>query len=134
MVILCVDDDERVRLLLLKLLKADGLTVLSAEDGKSALEVSRNHTGPIDLLLSDVKMPGMNGLELCEIVAAERPDTKVLLMSGDLASREHIDMSGVPCLQKPFTVTSLWLSVESLLGRIQGRLDPAAPGESETPG
>lgn len=116
MVILCAEDDEKIRLLLLKLLQADGFTVLTVGDGEAALEASRNHPGHIDLLLSDVGMPRMNGLELCKVIAAERPETKVLMMSGDLGWREQVSMLGVPFMQKPFTATAVRQSIEALLG------------------
>lgn len=121
MVILCAEDDEKIRLLLLKLLQGDGFTVMIAGDGQSALEASRNHPGHIDLLLSDVGMPRMNGLELCKFIAAERPDTKVLMMSGDLGWREQVSMFGLPFLQKPFTATAVRKSIEALLGPCEGR-------------
>jgi DNA-binding NtrC family response regulator len=84
----------------------------------AALEVSRNHPGTIDLLLSDVEMPRMGGLELCKSIVAERPGTKVLVMSCDLRVREQASMNGLPFLQKRFTVTALRDSLEALLGPI----------------
>jgi len=118
MVVLCAEDDDRILLFLSRLLIADGFTVLSAGDGEAALELSRNYSGSIDLLLSDVKMPRMNGLELCEIMASERPETKVLMMSGDFESREQVSMRGLAFVQKPFTARSLQESIERLLGPI----------------
>jgi two-component system cell cycle sensor histidine kinase/response regulator CckA len=84
MIILLAEDDLGVQFLIWRLLKADGHTVLTAGDGKAAEEASCNHPGPIDLLISDVGMPRMGGLELCRNVAVERPGIKVLIMSGDL--------------------------------------------------
>jgi DNA-binding response OmpR family regulator len=131
MVILCAEDDVHVKYFIWKLLKADGFTVLTAGDGEVALDVSRNYSGSIDLLLSDVAMPRMNGLELCKLITAERPNTKVLMMSGALGSREQIAMSGLPCLKKPFTATQLLDSIKSLLAdscndtrRGSGETDP----------
>jgi two-component system, cell cycle sensor histidine kinase and response regulator CckA len=116
MVMLLVDDDVTVLNYVRKLLKADGFTILTAGDGESALEVSRNHLGSIDLLLTDVKMPRMNGLALCKIISEERPDIKLLIMSGDLQERERVAMNGLPFLQKPFSHRSLRDSIEALLG------------------
>src|ERR1035441_9212064 len=121
MVILCAEDDEQIRSLLVKFLKADGFTVLTAGDGQSALEIARSHPGHIDLLLSDVAMPRMNGLELYRTVAVERSATKVLLMSGDLDWREQVSMLGLPFLQKPFTATAVRKSIEALFGPCSGQ-------------
>jgi two-component system, cell cycle sensor histidine kinase and response regulator CckA len=118
MVILLVEDDAQVRHFVWRALEGDGITVLIADHGEAALEVSRNHSGLVHLLLSDVHMPGMSGLELWKILAAERPDTKVLLMSGDLQRREQVVMAAIPFLQKPFTTKILRESITSLLGPI----------------
>lgn len=116
MVILCAEDDAAIRSYLVRLLKANGFTVLAAENGKTALEASRNYTGSIELLLSDVMMPGMDGLELRKNILAERPETKVLMMSGYTDRCEEISVAGLPFIQKPFTPTDLRRSITSLLG------------------
>ena len=103
MVILLAEDDVGLQFFVWRLLKADGLTVLTAGDGKAALEASRNYPGSIDLLLSDVGMPRMDGLELCKSIAAERPGITMPMMSGEPSCKEQVSMSGLPFLQKPFT-------------------------------
>jgi DNA-binding NtrC family response regulator len=118
MVILLAEDDVGVQFFVWSLLKADGFTVLTAGDGKAALEVSRNHPGSIDLVLSDVEMPQMGGLELCKTIASERPGIKVLMMSGVASCKEQDSMNGFPFLQKPFTCTVLRHSIEALIGPI----------------
>jgi DNA-binding NtrC family response regulator len=118
MVILLVEDDLNVQFLTWKLLKAEGFTVLNADSAESALETSRNYLGSIDLLLSDVAMPRMDGLELGENISAERPEIKVLMMSGDLRHRERACMNSLPFLQKPFTPTTLRDSIAGLLGPV----------------
>jgi two-component system, cell cycle sensor histidine kinase and response regulator CckA len=115
MVILLAEDDLQVQYFIWKLLKADGFTVLTGGNGAFALEASRNHPGPVDLLLTDMEMPRMGGLKLAETIAAERPGIKVLIMSGDLRDREGISVNGLPFLQKPFTPTALRESIETLL-------------------
>jgi two-component system, cell cycle sensor histidine kinase and response regulator CckA len=116
MVILVAEDDVHVQFLAWKLLKAAGFTVLKADNGEAALELSRNHPGIIDLLLADVAMPRLSGLELCRTIAAERQDIKLLLMSSDLRNREQASMNGLPFLQKPFSPEALQDSIETLLG------------------
>jgi DNA-binding response OmpR family regulator len=118
MVILLAEDDVGVQFFVWSLLKADGFSVLTAGDGISALEASRNHPGSIDLVLSDVGMPRMDGLELCKTLATERPGIKVLMMSGVASYKEQASMNGLPFLQKPFTCTVLRDSIEALLGPI----------------
>src|SRR5450759_1613142 len=90
MVILLVEDDVHVQYLIWKLLKADGFTVLTAGKSEFALEASRSHPGPIDLLLTDMEMPRMSGLELYRNIRAKRPGIKVLMISGDLREREQV--------------------------------------------
>src|SRR5664280_1750614 len=120
-VILLVEDDVHEQYSVWKLLKSDGFTVLTAGNGEFALEASRSHPGPIDLLLTDTEMPRMSGLELCRNVRAERPGIKVIVMSGDLG-REQVSMNGLRFLQKPFTPTALRNSIETLLGPMPNSL------------
>ena len=116
MVILVAEDHEDVRLAICNVLKAEGFTVLTADDGKAALELSRSYPGTIDLLLSDVDMPSLGGMELCETIAAERAGIKVLMMSGGLWGTEQVRMMEWPFLQKPFNGTALRQSIKALLG------------------
>src|SRR4051794_19564724 len=90
-VILVVDDEPDMRDILTRVLQKEGYFVLTAEDGEEALIVSRRFVGTIHILLSDVIMPKLDGLELRRHILAERPDTKVLLMSAD--SRLKFDES-----------------------------------------
>src|SRR5664280_2097815 len=120
-VILLVEDDVHEQYSVWKLLKSDGFTVLAAGNGEFALEASRSHPGPIDLLLTDTEMPRMSGLELCRNIRAERPGIKVIVMSGDLG-REQVSMNGLRFLQKPFTPTALRNSIETLLGPMPNSL------------
>ena len=118
MVILLVEDEIPVQYFIWKLLKADGFTILTAGSGEAALEASRGHPGPIDLLLTDVQMARMDGLELSRIIAAERPGIKVLIMSGALGERERAAMNGLRFLQKPFTRTALRDAIEAEIGPV----------------
>ncbi|MBL8627688.1 MAG: response regulator [Myxococcales bacterium] len=80
--VLVVDDDDRVRLLTERILVRAGYRVLVAASGPAALAAARDHVGEIDLLLSDMVMPGMSGSELAQAMTATRPRIKVLFMSG----------------------------------------------------
>ncbi len=79
--ILCADDDVFFLYSIWKALRADGFRVLTAGNATIALEVSRKHHGPIDLLLTCIDLPRMSGLELSGIIKAERPEIKVITMS-----------------------------------------------------
>ena len=78
--ILVVDDEGQVRNLARDILLGAGYRVLEAEDGEQALRLAEQHPGAIHVLLTDIMMPGMNGKELADRVAATRPDTKMIFM------------------------------------------------------
>jgi CheY-like chemotaxis protein len=102
--ILLVEDNDNLRDLVRIDLEVRGYTVLTACDGLNALEVEMDHDGPIDLLLSDIVMPTMGGIELAKALEETRPDTKVLLMSGYPSRGEikQVDLpEGVPLIRKP---------------------------------
>jgi len=80
--ILLVEDEIIVRQLVAEILETSGYAVLQAADGPSGLELLRRHSDPIDLLLTDVVMPGMSGPEVAQAVSSMRPGTQVLYMSG----------------------------------------------------
>ena len=118
--ILVAEDEESVRSMVRKILGSAGYTVLEARHGADALLVSREYLGSIDLLLTDVVMPEMNGLRLAEIVGRERPDTPVVFMSGytrDEVDRKGLTQPGVAFLPKPFTVNELASLVRQVLDR-----------------
>jgi two-component system, cell cycle sensor histidine kinase and response regulator CckA len=114
-VVLCADNDAYTLFSIWKALRAEGFTVFTAGNGPAALEISRTHLGPIDLLITSIDLPQISGLELFEAIKAERPGLKVLLMARD--SRESVQASipGLPFLQKPFTATALRESVKKSL-------------------
>jgi CheY-like chemotaxis protein len=82
-VILVAEDDPVVRNLVTVMLESEGYAVLAANDGQEALELCESFKHPIHLLLTDVRMPGMDGLTLAERARVQRPDIKIILMSGD---------------------------------------------------
>lgn len=128
--ILVADDDPEVRALVRVILEGDGYTVHDAPDGPSALQVAAGLSTPLHLLLSDVVMPGMSGPELAARLAAQRPETKVVYMSGfaltvgppDAGGGEVAIPAGAPILPKPFTRDRLLAKIREVLAA-----RPAAP-------
>jgi len=109
-VILVVDDQEGVRALIGRELSERGHTVLEAADGSEALHLVRRRNGAVDLVLSDVLMPQMNGPELAKHIGVEFPDVPVILMSAftpDGVARVGLSETLVPVLQKPFEPAQL---------------------------
>jgi two-component system cell cycle sensor histidine kinase/response regulator CckA len=108
--VLLVEDEKSLRILTRNLLELSGYTVLEAKDGSEALETSRKHTGSIDLLLTDIVMPGISGRALAQQLSQQRPEMKVVLMSGytgqSIGEKEYLER-GSFFLQKPFTRESL---------------------------
>jgi PAS domain S-box-containing protein len=123
--ILLAEDEDAVRSIASSALQRWGYRVLSATDGSAALDISRQHNGHIDLLLTDVVMPGMNGRELAEVLKRERPDMRILYASGytdDAALLRDIRTDDLPFIQKPFTTTELVQRVRDALDeKVQAR-------------
>jgi DNA-binding NtrC family response regulator len=117
-VVLVVEDEASVLRLVRRVLEGEGMVVLSAQDAEEALLLTSQHGGVIDLLLTDVVMPGQNGIEFARRLEKERPGTRVLFMSGyaDHAAvqRDIID-AGRPFLQKPFAPDRLVTRVKDVL-------------------
>lgn len=117
--VLLVEDEESVRQLVRETLAAKGYRVIEAENGESGMAVAAQHHGKIDLVITDVVMPGMGGRELVKQLAQARPDTKVLYLSGyteDAIVSEGTIESGAAFLQKPFTLQNLSRKVREVLG------------------
>ena len=116
--VLLVEDELVVRRLVAEILESNGYSVLQAGDGPSALELLRRHTGPLDLLVTDVVMPGMSGPDVAGAVAAMRPGAQVLYISGytDSSVGHHGMLEpGIAFLQKPFDADGLTRKVREVL-------------------
>ena len=116
--ILLAEDDDQVRRVTEWSLKARGFTVLSARNGLEAVEILNGCDKTVDLLLTDVVMPGMNGGELCERVSESHPDLPVLFMSGytdEIISHRGVLDTGINFISKPFTDGELITQVDLLL-------------------
>ena len=121
--VLLVEDEAEVRDLARELLERLGYTVLEASLPTDAVQIARQHVGPIDLLFTDVIMPRMSGRTLAEAIAAERPEAKILFMSGytdDAIVRHGVLERDTEFLQKPFTAQALATKVREVLDRAGG--------------
>jgi PAS domain S-box-containing protein len=127
--VLLVEDEDRVRDAIRRILSDAGHTVLEAFDGAQALRVAERHSGRIDLLVTDVVIAHLSGPELAARLSSDRPDLKVLFVSGYTAENdvsEHLSADGFEFLQKPFTEKALREKARALLDGAQG-LEVAAP-------
>lgn len=116
--ILVVEDDDSLRTLTVALLQSAGYTVLEAANAEMAICMAEEHKEAIDIVLTDVIMPGMSGRELAQRVRALRPKTKALLMSGyapDLIARYGAMETDIALLEKPFTRHSLLVALSAVL-------------------
>ncbi len=120
--ILVVEDQANVRELACEVLGSYGYTVLQASHGAEALQIAAGHNGPIQLMLTDVVMPGMTGKELAARMKPLRPETKVLFMSGyneNIIAREGIIDSEIFFIAKPLSPDALAAKVREILGQVE---------------
>ena len=110
--ILVADDTPAVLAFVAEFLHRTGYHVLQAGDGVEALEVAAQHTGQIDLLLTDIEMPRLNGRALSRTLSHRRPETRTLFMSGHLNTGLA---RGTPFLAKPFVGRDLLCKVSEVL-------------------
>jgi two-component system, cell cycle sensor histidine kinase and response regulator CckA len=126
--VLVVEDEEPLRILTRICLESNGYSVLDAPDAAVAIELAKKHRGHIDLLLTDVVLPGMSGRELAKCLTAQR-EVKVLYMSGynnDLIDHRGILDRDTVLLEKPFTLHSLLTKVYEVLHTSQSGLAAAS--------
>jgi len=116
--ILLVDDEEMVRGFVRMVLEGDGYHVLEAGTPEELDYLREHHHGAIDLLLTDVVMPGRSGPEVSELLRSEYPHLKVLYMSGhtdDAVFRQGVRLAAIAFIQKPFSPSALAQKVQELL-------------------
>ena len=121
--VMVVEDEEALRMLARTCLESNGYTVLDAPDAATALLLAKSDGRKIDLLLSDVIMPGMGGRDLANRIRALHPKVKILFMSGytnDLIDRHQVLEPGTELLEKPFTLLALLGKVGKVLHRPEG--------------
>ena len=105
-----MEDEQSVRVLTRSLLEQSGYTVLEADNGEQAIELAKQYSGPIHLLLTDVVMPGMKGPTLAEKILQIHPESKALYVSGysgSFGTQTGLVPAGSNFLQKPFSKVTL---------------------------
>ena len=117
--VLLVEDEAGIRTMTRAYLESLGYKVLEAATGPDAARISRNYSGPIDLLLTDIIMPEMRGDDLIGIIKSDRPEIRALFMSG-YADLPRVDKQ-VPIVEKPFEFPELGRQVRAVLDRPGGR-------------
>jgi len=124
--VLLVEDQDEVRSMLQEVLAKRGYTVLGARNGGEAMQICRNHAGPIHVMVTDVIMPNLSGCELARRLNPIRPEMRVLYMSGH--ARETIERRGEQEIQGAFLEKPF--SPDTLSGMIRKVLDAPAPSRS----
>jgi two-component system cell cycle sensor histidine kinase/response regulator CckA len=120
--ILVVDDEEDIRNLLRSYLEASGYYVLVAESGPSGLKLAEHFPGSIDLLITEIRMPLMDGIEFARQMRAVRREMKILYMSASVGELSSIELEpNTNFISKPFLRESLSKKLLDVLGRIPKR-------------
>lgn len=116
--VLIADDEESMRMLVARAIAMDGHEIITAEDGAEALEIITREDGAFDLLLTDIKMPVMDGIALALAVARDYPRLTILLMTGFADQRERasgLDAIVHDVVTKPFAVADIRTAVADAL-------------------
>jgi CheY-like chemotaxis protein len=128
--VLVVEDEPALRAVARRVLQRQGYAVLEAADGDAALALVATHQGPLDLLVTDVVMPGLSGRDLADRLTAARPDLRVLFVSGysgEALAHHGILDPDLAYLEKPFNPDALAMKVREVLDR-PPRGPPTATG------
>jgi DNA-binding NtrC family response regulator len=126
--LLIADDEPRLRKMMRRTLEAVGYRVIEAQSARHAIRIAQTHDGPIDLLLTDVVMPEMNGQALARQAVSYRPSLRVLFISGhaqDIVTGQGAVAPNADFLAKPFNPNSLVSSVQHCLREVTP--SPAVP-------
>jgi two-component system, cell cycle sensor histidine kinase and response regulator CckA len=118
--VLLVEDEEAVRSITRRALTRQGFSVIEAQNGHEAVKMFRQHADTIDLVLTDLVMPGMGGRELASHLRSASPDVPLLFMSGYAENGLMPDDVDAPFLEKPFTLTQLLSAVSAALAVAPG--------------
>ena len=118
--VLVVDDHEPTRVTIGRMLEAGGFTVRQATSADDALERLARESSEIDMVLSDVTMPGMSGIDLSYKIRESYPKLPVAIVSGDVSELERsiIGRADVPFIKKPFHAESLYSAVRDAMKRV----------------
>lgn len=125
--VLLVEDNEQMREFTHEVLQQSGYTVLDAHDTRTAIQIAAGHAGSIDLLLSDMILPGIGGRELAKTLRATQPGARALYLSGyasEVAS--HAGELDAALLEKPFTSKSLLIAIRKILDSEKAGSDTAS--------
>ena len=114
-VILLAEDEPLVRNMIRAILSVSGYVVLDAADGLQAVELARAYNGRIDLFLTDLKMPNLDGAKAAKIITAERPGIGVLIISGHASDDIREQALSHPFLRKPFMPVVLLTKIREVL-------------------
>lgn len=117
--VLVVDDEDLTRQTITRMLEAGGFTVVTATNGAEALEYLSKRSADVDIVLSDVTMPEMNGIDLSYHIRDRYPRMPVAIVSGDVSELEKsiIGRADVPFIKKPFHAESLYSAVREAIRR-----------------
>jgi two-component system cell cycle sensor histidine kinase/response regulator CckA len=116
--LLIVEDEENVRKPLVQILASHGYNVLEAADAAEAIRISQGHSGPIHLMVTDILMDGMSGVELADRLAFKRPEMRVLFATGypaGLAEAKDLTRDNAPLLKKPFSGREVAAKIREVL-------------------
>jgi two-component system cell cycle sensor histidine kinase/response regulator CckA len=116
--ILLAEDDEILNRMLNQLFESHGFLVLSAKDGKQALALFDANPGAIELVITDIEMPRMSGIELWTMLRKQHPELKILLMSATVPENELLDLpfgSNDKFVAKPFDIFAFLSIVENFI-------------------
>jgi CheY-like chemotaxis protein len=135
--ILVIENDATLRGLVRRILLLEGYSVLEAADGALGLRLIETHSGGLDLVLTDIEMPNIDGITVAEVLAALRPLLGVICMSDAVGETEFVERLGLrrqPFLAKPFTREDLVLTTADTLARSQELLAQAQARQAVTSG